>query len=79
MVSRGDHLALAVVDGITIIAAFAFHDGEAIGVVQVVVKLIARGEAFEDLSVGLGEADWDVLQRSGKSPLKCTQNEGENK
>ena len=65
-----DHPASAVVYGIEIITAFAFHDGEAVGIMQVVVKLVARGKTLDDLAIGLGEANGNVLQRSGKGPLE---------
>mgnify|MGYP007122092649 CR=1 FL=1 len=57
----GNHLALTVVHGIAVVTIFVFHEGEAIGVMNIVVELIARGKAFDDLAVGLGEAHGDVL------------------
>ena len=58
---RGHHLALTVVHGIAVVAIFVFHEGEAIGVMYIIVELIARGKTFDDLAVGLGEAHGDVL------------------
>jgi hypothetical protein len=60
-VSGSDHFALAVVHGIAIVAVFVLNKSETIGVMYIVVELIARGKAFDDLTIGLGEANGDVL------------------
>ena len=55
------HLALAVVHGIAVIAAFAFHNGKTVGIMQVVIELVARCKTFDNLAIRLGEANGDVL------------------
>ena len=76
-IGRGNHLALAVVHGIAVIAAFAFHDGEAVGIVQVVVELVARGEAVDNLPVGLSDLHLDILQRSRPNAQQSSENDSE--
>ena len=57
----GDNLALSVVHGVAVVTAFVYHDGEAIGIMQIVVKFVARGKTLDNLAVRLGEAYGDVL------------------
>ena len=52
---------MTVVHGIAVVAIFLFHEGEAIGVMYIIVELITRGKTFDDLADGLGEAHRDVL------------------
>ena len=73
-IGRGDHFTFTVVLGIAVKAVFVFHEGETFGVVHVVVELIARGKAFDDLTIGLGEANRCFLEERqkpiGKRPKK---------
>ena len=54
-----DHLTFTVVNRIAVVAVFVFREGEAVGIMHIVVELIARGKAFDDLTIGLGEANRD--------------------
>ena len=60
-VGRSHHLASGVAHGIAVVTIFVFRESEAVGIVHIVVELIARGKAFDDLAIGLGEANGDIL------------------
>ena len=78
VVGRSHHLAMAVVHGIAVVTVVAFDDSEAMGVVQVVVEFVTRGETVDDLSIRLREAYFHVLQRSRKDCCYHSEKECDN-
>ena len=62
-VRGSNNLTLAPAHGIAVVTVFILDDGEAIGIVQVVVEFITRGITMDYLTVRLGELDFDIPQR----------------
>ena len=62
-VRGSNNLTLAPAHGIAVVTVFILDDGEAVGIVQVVVEFITRGITMDYLTVGLGELDFDIPQR----------------